>query len=212
MKKVSQLCLLVVLLSAFPAGAEPGPFSVGGLAGWTKQTFRGRAPTGYRLTRDAGVQVLEADCRSSASGWMWKEKIDLRLTPILAWRWKVATLHPAVREREKAGDDFAARVYVVAGGGLRSRSLVYVWAGTEAQGTDWPSAYTAQAHMVALRSGTSGAQQWREERRDVRADFKRYFGLELEAVDGVALMTDCDDAGGVARAWYGDLRFEKPAR
>jgi hypothetical protein len=41
----------------------------------------------------------------------------------------------------------------------------------------------------------------------VRADFKRYFGIDLNAVDGVAVMTDCDDAGGATRAWYGDVRF-----
>jgi hypothetical protein len=62
--------------------------------------------------------------------------------------------------------------------------------------------------MVALRSGAAGTGRWHEERRDVRADFQRYFGIELDSVDGVAVMTDCDDAGGKARAWYGDVRFE----
>lgn len=204
--------LAMLSLCAPAAWAEPGAFSAGGLTGWTEQTFRGRAPTGYRAVPDAGVQVLEADCRSSASGWIWKEKVDLRSTPVLRWRWKAANGYPGIREREKAGDDFPARVYVVVDGGWavwRTRTLAYVWASAAAQGADWPSPYTSQAHVVALRAG---AGAWQEERRDVRADFKRYFGLELEAVDGVAVMTDCDDAGGAARAWYGDLRFEKPAR
>ena len=203
---------LVLALCAPAAWAEPGSFSASGLTGWAEQTFQGRKPTQYRLTQDAGTQVLEAQCQASASGWIWKEKVDLHTTPILLWRWKVAKVYPGIREREKAGDDFPARVYVVLDGGWaiwRTRTLVYVWASAAAPGSGWASPYTAQAHVVALRSG---AGSWQEETRDVRADFKRYFGLDLDAVDGVAVMTDCDDAGGATRAWYGDLRFEKPAR
>jgi hypothetical protein len=196
--------------SALAALCVAGLFSATGLDGWTEQTFAGKEPTRYRLVRDSGVQVLEADCRASASGWMLKREIDLRATPMLRWRWKVSQVYSRVREREKKGDDYPVRVYVVIDGGLavwRTRSLVYVWASSEPQGADWPSAYTRQAHVVALRSGAPGAGQWHEERRDVRADFKRYFGLEASRVDGVAVMTDCDDAGGATRAWYGDVRF-----
>lgn len=117
------------------------------------QTFKDVPPVHYRLTREGGVQVLEAECRAGASGWLWRETVELRRTPALAWRWKVGELPGSASEREKAGDDFAARVYVVLDGGWapwRTRSLVYVWARHEPAGTDWPSAYTAQAHIVAL--------------------------------------------------------------
>jgi hypothetical protein len=196
--------------TALAALGVTGLFSATGLDGWTEQTFAGKQPTRYRLMRDAGVQVLEAECRASASGWILKRKIDLESTPVLRWRWKVEQVYGGVRERQKKGDDFPARVYVVIDGGLaasRTRSLVYVWASWEPQGADWPSGYTRQAHMVALRSGAAGAGQWQDERRDVRADFKRYFGVEANRADGVAVMTDCDDAGGTTRAWYGDVRF-----
>jgi hypothetical protein len=189
-----------------------GLFSVTGLDGWTEQTFAGKPPTRYRLVRDSGVQVLEADCRASASGWILRRRIDLGSTPVLRWRWKVAQVFSGVREREKGGDDYPARVYVVLNGGAafwRTRSLVYVWSSSEPQGSDWPSAYTQQAHMVALLSGATDAGRWHEERRDVRADFKRYFGLDASHADGVAVMTDCDDAGGATRAWYGDVRFSE---
>lgn len=193
---------LLSLLCAAAARAEPGQFSARGLEGWAEQTFRGRKPTEYRLARDAGVQVLEADCKASASGWMWKEKIDLRRTPVLRWRWKAASMYAGLREREKRGDDFPARVYVVLGG----RTLVYVWASEAAPLSDWVSPYTSRAHIVALRSGPG---QWLEEKRDVQEDLRRYLGIEATHIDGVAVMTDCDDAGGATRAWYGDLRFEK---
>jgi hypothetical protein len=201
---------LVLVLCAPPAFAQSGLFSATGLDGWAEQTFEGKKPTRYRLVRESGVQVLQADCQGSASGWIRKHKIDLERTPVLRWRWKVAQVYSDVREREKKGDDFPARVYVVLGSGRalsRTRSVVYVWASAEPQGSDWPSAYTKQARVVALRSGASGAGRWHEERRDVRADFKRYFGIDVTAADGVAIMSDCDDAGGATRAWYGDVRF-----
>ncbi len=206
---------LLALLITLPAAAAPGPFSATGLRGWMEQAFNERQPVRYRLVRDAGVQVLEADCAAAASGWLWKETIDLERTPILAWRWKAQQIPQGASERDKAGDDFAARVYVVRNSGWppwEVRSLVYVWARQEPAGADWRSAYTAKARHVALRSGGAELGQWREERRDLRADFRRYFGTDIETVDAVALMTDCDDGGGAARAWYGDIHFEPAAR
>jgi hypothetical protein len=189
--------LLLLVFLALPAHA---------LEGWTEQTFRGKERTAYRM--NAGV--IEAECKASASGWLRREKVDLAATPHLRWRWKVDGIYAGIEEKKKGGDDFPARVYVVYDGGLavwRTRSLVYVWSSSSAQGSDWPNPYTSQAHHVALRAGGPGA--WQEERRDVRADFKRYFGLDVAALDGVAIMTDCDDAGGAMRASYADIRFEK---
>lgn len=208
-----RLCAKVALLCGLPVAAAlaaPGAFSLAGLAGWEAQTFKGKTPTSYELEQDGGVQVLQARCHDSASGYLWREKIDLRQTPVLSWRWRVHTLFKGIREREKSGDDFIARVYVVRDGGWalwRTRSLVYVWSNGGAGAADWPSAYAAQAHVVALRAGADGLGQWREERRDVRADFKTYLGLDVDAIDAVALMTDCDDSHVSGRADYGDIRF-----
>jgi hypothetical protein len=45
------------------------------------------------------------------------------------------------------------------------------------------------------------------ERRNLRDDFKRYHGLDVEAIDAVAIMTDCDNRAAKASAWYGGVRF-----
>ncbi len=209
------LAALLSSLIALPAAGAPGNFSADGLQGWQPQTFDDHRPVHYRLARDTGVQVLEADCHASASGWLWRETIGLQRTPIMRWRWKAGVLPQGASEREKAGDDFALRVYVArdAGGAWwRTRSLVYVWARDEPAGSDWRSAYSKQVHHIAVRSGEAELGQWREERRNLRADFRRHFGEDIEAVHIVAVMTDCDDGGGRAHAWYGDIRFEPAAR
>lgn len=90
----------------------------------------------------------------------------------------------------------------------RSRAVNYVWASAMPVGTSWPNAYLGQTHMVALRSGPPDAPgQWMTERRNVRDDFRRFHGMEIDSIDAVAIMTDCDDLGATAEAWYGGLRF-----
>ena len=58
------------------------------------------------------------------------------------------------------------------------------------------------ARMVVLRSGADHAGRWVMERRDVLADYRRLFGIEPPRLVGVALMTDTDDTGERAEAWY----------
>ena len=201
--------MVLGLVAATSASAAPGLFSLTGLDGWDAQTFRKKTPTQYALVKDSGTQVLRADCKASASGFISRGEIDLAKTPVLEWRWKVDQVYPGLNEREKSGDDFPARVYVVRDGGWavwRTRSLVYAWASHEPAGNDWPNPYTGQAHMVALQSGAAKAGRWITEKRDLRADFKRYFDLDLDTLDGIALMSDCDDAGGETRAWFGDIQ------
>lgn len=202
-------CVAVVALAISLPVAAAGLFSSDGLDGWQPQRFRDKAPTRYTLVDDAGTRVLRADCRDSASGLIRRERIDLRRTPVLRWRWRAQTLPPG-DERAKSGDDFALRVYAVRDGGWalwRTRSLVYVWSNGSGVGGHWPSPYTAHARLVALRRGTERLGEWIEEARDVRADFSAFFGVGDEAIDGVALMTDCDDTGGAVTAWYGDIRW-----
>lgn len=41
----------------------------------------------------------------------------------------------------------------------------------------------------------------------MRDDFKRYFSKEVRYVDAVAFMTDSDNTGRRAVAYYGDMFF-----
>jgi hypothetical protein len=202
-------CLLLAMLLAqgvLAHAAGPAAFSRSGLQGWTAQTFADKTATRYQL-RDG---YLQAECRASASGLAWRQSLRLADTPILSWRWRVHDLLEGIDERRKGGDDFLARVYVVVDGGWavwRTRSLVYVWSNGETPATDWPSAYTGQAHIIALRAGAAGLGEWQREQRDLAADFQRYFGMVPERIHALALMSDCDDSGGAGRADYGDIQL-----
>lgn len=198
---------LAMLALAMPAVAEPLAFTPREiLATWQRESFQGE--TAYALDGEA----LRARCRDSASGLFLRQTIDLRATPVIEWSWRVdAVFDGAVDETSKAGDDFPARLYVVRENPVlvwRTRALNYVWASAMPAGASWPNPFAAQAEMVALRSGAPATPgQWVSERRNIREDFRRYHGQEVDRIDAVAIMTDCDNRGGTAEAWYGPIRF-----
>lgn len=201
---------LMLALLAGAAVAAPrvvGDFSAGDLDGWQTKSFEGE--TRYTLVRDGGRTVLRADSDGAASGLFYEQRIDLTETPYLSWSWKVANVLDGVDEHTKAGDDFAARVYVVISGTFfwQTRTLVYVWSNNQPVGTHWENPFTSNARHIAVESGTERLGRWLDEKRNVREDFKKVFGDDIDHVDAVALMTDTDNSGLSATAWYGDIWF-----
>jgi len=183
-------------------------FSHGDLKGWQTKVFSGE--TRYSLEREEGRMVLRADSRQAASGLYSEVSIDLNKTPLLNWTWKIDDILTGNDERSKAGDDYPARVYVVFSDGVmfwRTRAINYVWSNRQPIDSNWFSAYTNNAGMIAIQSGSGHVGRWMEESRDVRADYRRLFGEEPGRVDAVAIMTDTDDTGAAATAWYGDIWF-----
>jgi hypothetical protein len=211
------ICILLFLLvvnSPIARAAEQvilvGSFSRGSLSDWSSRSFKGE--TKYQLVEDAGLQttVLAASTNAAASGRYRKISIDLTKTPFLNWSWKVTDIFPGIDEGRKSGDDFPARIYVVVECGLlgaRSLALNYVWASQHGTGSEWPSPYTAQVHLIAVDSGQKGLGSWIQYKRNVRDDLRRTFGEEISEIDAVAIMTDADDHKGRTQTFYGDIWF-----
>jgi hypothetical protein len=204
---------LLLLTSTAALADQPPPFSSGGLSGWTPEKILNQKQTFYAAAQDGDNQVVLAQCADSASMLGWAGSIDLGKTPVLQWRWKVQQIYPGLDERVKGGSDFPARIYVVVGKKWMPwamKTLEYAWSNGEYQAASWPSPYSGvmgQAVIVPVRSGGQGVGEWQEQRRDVQADFKQFFGLDIDKIGAVALMSDCDDAHGKGQAWYGDLHF-----
>lgn len=178
------------------------------LEGWTSKVFKGN--TLYQPAILAGSAVIKAEARASASGLFREIEIDLHKTPILNWRWQVEGTFTGNNERSKQGDDYSARVYVVISGGAffwRTKALNYVWSSNQAVGSQWPNAYTRNAQMLAVTSGAPQATNWVSVRRNVRDDLKQVFGQDFDTLNAVALMTDADNTGQAATAYYGEVYF-----
>ena len=188
-----------------------GNFSAGDLAGWQPKRFRGE--TSYSLVVDGERRVLKAHSRAAASGLYKEVDLDPAKHPVLRWSWKIGGTIPNGDERTKAGDDYAARVYIVFPRTLfwKTKAINYIWANRLPQGESLPNAFTSNAVMVAVESGDGKAGTWVTEERNVYEDYRALFGEDPPAIDAIALMTDKDNTGGEAEAYYGDI-FLGPAR
>lgn len=81
-------------------------------------------------------------------------------------------------------------------------------ASSQPVGTDWPNAFTSQAHMIAVRSHKPEPEGHSSvERRNIRAEFRCYHDRDLSRFNAVAIMTDCDNTWQRSKAWYGEIRF-----
>lgn len=188
-----------------------GSFTSNDLQGWEPHVFS--KATDYRLVQQLeGETVLAASCSDSASALVHKERIDLNKTPYLSWSWQVADVFPNLDENKKSGDDYAARVYVAIDGGWapwKSRAINYVWSSSKEPGSSWENPYAPnQVQMLAVQSGKPDANGMVREVRNVRDDFEHLFGMNVDYIDAVAIMTDCDNSDAQATAWYGDISFE----
>ena len=204
----SVVCLTFALGSGIAGAESVELLRNGDTAGWEEKVFEGK--TRYETVRRGGRTVVRATSHGTASGLYLRRRIDLDKTPILRWTWRVDGTLGDIDERTRAGDDYSARVYVIRAHPVflwRTRAVNYVWASTRAAGEMWPNAYTDSSRHVAVRSGDTLAGRWVDERRDVRADFQELFGESVRYVDAVAIMTDTDNTGGVAVAYYGDITF-----
>lgn len=203
-------CLIILFTALINQTACAGliavsNFSVDGLSGWDSKSFKGL--TQYKLVWENGNVVVWANSKGTASGLYKKVTINPEQHRYLQWSWKVAGTVPKGDENSKAGDDYAARVYVVFPGRFfwQTRAINYIWANRLPLGQSTPNAYTGNAMMVAVESGPSKAGQWISEQRDVLADYIHLFGEKPREIGAVAIMTDTDDTGGEATAWYGEI-------
>ena len=202
--------LLLVLFSPAVSMAtdviELGSFSSSGLSGWSEKSFQGT--TEYRIVEEGGEKVLYAKSENSASGLVFETSFDPQQFPILSWRWKVSDTISKGDSRSKAGDDYAARVYVVFPHWFfpKTKTLNYIWANQLPKNSSQLSVYTSNAMMIAVESGSAKAGEWVTVQRNLLDDYRKAFGEEPAKVGAIAIMTDTDNTGETAEAWYGDIK------
>ena len=187
-----------ILLDDYKAGLNPK---------WEEKSFEGN--TLYQVTREDNRLCIKATSLSSASGLYYKIKYDPNDYPILTWSWKVDHVISKGNALKKEGDDYAARVYVVFPSLVfwKTKALNYIWANKITRGKAVPNSFTANSVMIAVESGPEKAGQWLEEKRNVLEDFRRHFGEDPPNVGAIAIMTDTDNTGEKAIAWYGPIRI-----
>jgi hypothetical protein len=208
------LCSIVFFTAAVGRTNElaVSNFELDGLKGWTPKIFEGK--TDYSLAKENGRVVVRATSHAAASCLVKQIKFNPAEYRYLRWSWKIENIIESGDEKTKAGDDYAARLYVVFPGYFfwQTRAINYIWANHLPKGEFIPNAYTAQTMMVAVESGPSLAGRWLNEERDILSDFKRLFGEEPKETTAIAIMTDTDNTGESAVAWYGNIVISRLPR
>lgn len=178
---------------------------------WTHQRF-GTA-TEYEGINFDGVAAIRAIGRNSASGLYRDFRYTIAEHPWIEWTWRVNRLQRTADIRVKAGEDYAAALFLIFGRpSMLNRdvpTLGYVWTSARIpEGSIVDSPYhPGTTRNIVVRSGEKRLGQWVTERRNVISDFQRAFGREPpEAVGVIALFTDNDQTGEPVETYYGAVR------
>ncbi len=222
------LCLDIIEVGRFSATTA----GQGLPDGWKPLTFKKiEKHTTYTLVKEDDAVVVKAVAEASASGLTRETKINPKEYPIVQWRWKIMNILKKGDVHKKEGDDYPARIYItfeydasklsffekkkyqairlLYGEYPPLAAINYIWESKAPIGTMVPNPYTDRVMMFVVESGSAKLDQWINEERNVYEDYKKAFGEEPPMISGVAIMTDTDNTGESATAYYGDILFKK---
>ncbi len=168
--------------------------------------------TVYSIGTNKDGNFLKAVADNAASGLGKQIKIDLNKTPYINITWKIEKDLPGIKENTKKGHDFAARVFVVKKTGatpLSNRAINYVFSSNNEIGFNSPSPYTKKSIDNVLANTKNSLNVWVTVKANVKEDFKKFHNLDVNELDGLALMSDTDNSEMKAIAYYQNIYFSE---
>ncbi|HTI46019.1 MAG TPA: DUF3047 domain-containing protein [Casimicrobiaceae bacterium] len=213
-------------------GVAITPFSAAGAGGAIPAPWAGvkindrKTPTRYSLVDDGGTVVLYAQADSAASALGHPVNAALTDTPWLHWRWKVAAPIASADPSAAQKEDSPARVVLefdgdrsklplsdravnqlsenLSGKPLPYATLMYIFSQKLPVGTVVANPHTRRIQMIVVDSGAA-VGTWQTFVRNVVEDYKRAFKEEPQKLLSLGVLTDTDNTGERAQAWYGDF-------
>ncbi len=164
----------------------------------------------YTVGSNDNGNFLKAVADNAASGLGKELKIDLNKTPFINITWKIEKDLAGIRENSKKGHDFAARVFAIKKTGatvLSNRAINYVFSSNNEIGFNSPSPYTKKSIDNVLSSTQNNLNEWVTVKANVKEDFKKYHNLDVNELDGLAIMSDTDNSKMKAIAYYQNIYF-----
>ena len=168
------------------------------------------AKTKNTLGNNENGKYIKAVANNSASGLGKELKINLKKTPFLNITWKVEKDLTGIVENSKKGHDYAARVFVVKKTGatpLSNRAMNYVFSSNNDINTHHPSPFTKKSIDYVLSTTKEDLNEWVTVKVNVRDHFKKFHDLDLDDINGIAIMSDTDNSKLNAIAYYQNIYF-----
>ena len=166
--------------------------------------------TKYSVGSNDNGNFLKAVANNAASGLGKEIKIDLNETPFINITWKVEKDLPGINENTKKGHDFAARVFVIKKTGatpLSNRAINYVFSSNSEIGFNSPSPYTKKSIDKVLATTKQNLNEWVTVKANVKENFKKFHNLDVNELDGVAIMVDTDNSKMKAVSYFQNIYF-----
>lgn len=233
-RRFAALGLLPLLPHSARAADGDSPFSAATPGtmpkGWAKVPINdSKTPTDYALVRDGEVTVLRGQAKNAASMFMHDGGVELTKTPIVRWRWKVGKIPPGADNSVASKEDSAARLVFtfdgdrstlpffertkmsvadsLSGQELPYATLMYVTSSVAAPGQRIANPHTKRIQMYVAGKAEDALGHWIAFERDVEADYRAAFGEAPKKMLAYGVMSDSDNTGTEAEAWYGDITF-----
>ena len=166
--------------------------------------------TVYTVGSNENGNFLKAVADNAASGLGKEVKIDLNKTPFINITWKIEKDLQGINENSKKGHDFAARVFAVKKTGatpLSNRAINYVFSSNSAVGQSWPSPYTKKSIDNVLATTKENLNEWVTVKANVKEDFKKFHDLDVNELDGLAIMADTDNSKMKSISYFQNIYF-----
>ena len=166
--------------------------------------------TEYSVGSNENGNYLKAIADNAASGLGKEIKINLNKTPFINITWKIEKGIPGIDETDKKGHDFAARVFVIKKTGataLSNRAVNYVFSSNQDVGSNSPSPYTKKSIDNVLATTKTNLNEWVTVKANVKEDFKKFHDLDVNELDGIAIMSDTDNSKKKSITYYQNIYF-----
>ena len=176
----------------------------------TLKTKKVKGETKWSLGSNENGNFIRAEAEGVGSGLGKEVLINLNKTPFINITWKVEKDLPGITENSKKGHDYAARVFVIKKTGataLSNRAINYVFSSNNSINESWRSPYTKKSIDYVLSTTKDNLNKWVTVKANVKDHFKKLHNLEVNELNGVAIMTDTDNSKLKAISYYQNIYF-----
>ena len=166
--------------------------------------------TVYSIGSNENGNYLKAVADNAASGLGKEIKIDLNKTPFINITWKIEKDLSGIKENTKKGHDYAARVFAIKKTGatpLSNRAINYVFSSNSDVSENRPSPYTKKSIDNILATTKDNLNVWVTVKANVKQDFKKFHDLDVNELDGLAIMADTDNSKMKSISYFQNIYF-----